>query len=177
MTQPTVFSKIDERIEKINEVFRYIAGAALVLVVIQVIATVLCNKIFKISFPLPVDFSGLLFMFVICFGFADSIFHDGLVRINIMTVNFKGNAIKVTEIVVLIVALAFYVIFIIYGWRSAVGMVESGQMMASIRIKLYPFYIAMEVGFIWTTVIVAYMLVREFFRTYPKAKAKEADEE
>ena len=127
----------DKVIRSINRVCYIIAPASLVCMVLNVVLAVLCNKVFSISFPIPVDYTAYLLLITASFGYAGYQYKNGFVRVTMLTERFRPLPAKLTEICNFIILIFFYG-FLGYQCLLAAGAaLATNQKMMSISWSIY----------------------------------------
>lgn len=152
-------------IESVNRVLYWLAGALIAAMMLNVVLAVLFNKLLSRAFPIPVDYTGYLFLMAVCFGYGGYQYKNGFVRVTMLTEHFRGRLAKVVETCVFVLLFAFYLFLAIRCFQTAGGAVQSGQTMMSIKWKIWPYWYALAFGFIWTSIVTGFQTVRYIARS------------
>lgn len=154
----------DKAIRKINDILYYIAPAMLVGMVLNVVIAVLCNKIFKVTFPIPVDYTGYLLLMVAAFGYAGYQYKNGFVRVTMLTEHFKPTMARITEIGNFLILIFFYGFLAYQCFLAANSAAASNIKMMSISWKVYPYYYILAAGILWTAIVTLFQMIKYIVR-------------
>lgn len=154
----------DRIIRKINSVLYYIAPAMLVGMVLNVVLAVLCNKVFKITFPIPVDYTGYLLLMVAAFGYAGYQYKNGFVRVTMLTEHFSHTAARITEVGNFLILIFFYGFLAYQCFLAGNSALVSNVKMMSISWKVYPYYYILAGGILWTTIVTLFQMIKYIVR-------------
>ena len=154
----------DKIIRKINKVLYYVAPAMLVGMVLNVVLAVLCNKVFKTTFPVPVDYTGYLLLMVAAFGYAGYQYKNGFVRVTMLTEHFNHTAARITEIGNFLILIFFYSFLAYQCFLAGSNALASNVKMMSISWKVYPYYYILAGGILWTAFVTLFQMIKYIVR-------------
>jgi TRAP-type C4-dicarboxylate transport system permease small subunit len=132
-------SKFEKVVRSISNYFNWIAGAALVIMLLWIVADIIGNKLFSWPVPGSIEMVSFLGVIVIGFSIAYTQVLRGHIEVEFVVMRLPQKVQSIIQIIVYILSLA---LFIVLSWRSLVYAFElraSGEVSMTQEIPFYPF--------------------------------------
>jgi len=155
-----MIDKTENAIKKIAGVFNLMAGAAIVVAMILVVAHVIMRKIFKSPILGAPEFTGFLSVLIISFGLAYCLIVNAHIAVDFIVEKFSQRSRGIIDSITGIVAFTFLSFFTFQIFVRATKVLNSGQLSPTTQ---FPFYIFIYVmGMCFFVLCLAYLIkIRE----------------
>lgn len=151
-----MLDKTENAIKKIAGVFNLMAGAAIVVAMVLVVAHVIMRKIFKSPILGAPEFTGFLSVLIISFGLAYCLIVNAHIAVDFIVEKFSQRSRSVIDSITGIVAFAFLSFFTFQIFVHATKILNSGQLSPTTQ---FPFYIFIYVmGICFLVLCLAYLI-------------------
>ncbi len=147
------FNVGDRVIRKVDKGLYAVSAVLLALMMLHVVITVLCIKIFRVAFPIAVDYTGYMFLVVVVLAYAGYQYKDGFVKITMLTGHFRGKLKFAVDLFVIVLVTAFYAFLAYRCGIFALDSFHSGKAMLSSGWKIWPYTALMALGFYWCAAV------------------------
>lgn len=163
-----VLRAIDEKLE-----YWLIAGLSLVTVVV-VFAQVIC-RITAGSLPWSEELARYCFIWMVCLGTSYAVKLDKLTKVDMLAGRLHGRAERIVVLLVHGAVLAFSLVIVYFGTKSALTMLRFGQTSPALHIPKGYIYLAAPVGFGLAGIRTLQNSIR-YIRSFRRAGAEEQEE-
>lgn len=148
-------------IYKFSNFLDYIAGYALVLVMLLVVANVVLRA-FGVPIMGTVEFVGLLTAIAVGMSLAHCATSGGHIAVSLFFSKMSKGLQQITSILVNTVVFIFLWVIVWRLWIYAVTLRDTGQISLTMGISFYPFVMAIAVGFAIYSLVVLVKIADNF---------------
>lgn len=160
-----ILGALEKYLVRLSEVFYWIAGAALVGMLLLVVADIIGIK--ALSRPVPGGIEIVTFLSVVAIGFAISytaVMH-GHVAVDFVVDKLPNRPKLVISSVTVFFSVCLMAVLAYYSFKYAGTLKASGEVSMTQKIPFYPFIYGLAVCWVLTTLV----LIRELAQTITKA--------
>lgn len=140
--------KFTDIVKRTSDIFSWMAGGAIVVAMLLVVANVILRKIFKSPVLGVYEFTGFLSVIIISFGLAYVLVVDAHIAVDFIVEKFKPSVRNVIDSITGILVLSFMSIFTWNSFVYATKVLESNQLSPTTQTPFYIFIYAMAACFV-----------------------------
>jgi TRAP-type C4-dicarboxylate transport system permease small subunit len=137
-----------------------IAGFALMLMVILVVADICGNKFLKTPVPGGIELVSLLSVVAISFAIAQTQLDHGHIEVEMLVTKLPKTVQKVISIIVHLFSITLFIVLAVRSFRYGLSLQSSGEVSMTLLLPFYPFVWAMGV----CAIVVALVLIMQLFQ-------------
>jgi len=135
-----------------------IAGFALALMVVIVVADICGNKFFKTPVPGGIELVSLLSVIAIAFAIAQTQLEHGHIEVEMLVTKFPKVVQKVISLIVYLFCITLFIILAIRSFTYGVSLQNGGEVTMTLGLPFYPFVWALGVSAIVVTLVLIMQL-------------------
>ncbi|RPJ63271.1 MAG: TRAP transporter small permease, partial [Dehalococcoidia bacterium] len=137
-----------------------VAGFALTLMVIIVVADICGNKFFKTPVPGGIELVSLLSVIAISFAIAQTQLEHGHIEVEMLVTKFPQKVQKVISVIVYLFCITLFIILAVRSFKYGISLQRSGEVTMTMGLPFYPFVWAMGLS----AIVVTLVLIMQLFQ-------------
>lgn len=137
-----------------------IAGFALALMVVIVVADICGNKFFKTPVPGGIELVSLLSVIAIAFAIARTQLEHGHIEVEMLVTKFPKTVQKVISVIVYLFCITLFIILAVRSFKYGISLQSSGEVTMTMGLPFYPFVWALGVS----AIVVTLVLIMQLFQ-------------
>lgn len=134
-----VFSRFEKFVTGCSKWLDWIAGLALALMVILVVADICGNKFFKTPVPGGIELVSLLSVVALSFAIAETQLAHGHIEVEMLVTRLPKKVQKVIAAIVYVLSIMLFVVLCIRSFRYGSALQSSGEVSMTMQLPYYPF--------------------------------------
>jgi TRAP-type C4-dicarboxylate transport system permease small subunit len=140
--------KFGDIVKKTSDIFSWIAGGAIAVAMVLVVANVILRKIFKSPVLGVYEFTGFISVVIISFGLAYVLVVDAHIAVDFIVEKFKPVVRNVIDTIIGLIVLGFMSVFTWNSFIYATKVMTSNQLSPTTQTPFYIFIYAMSLCFV-----------------------------
>jgi len=134
-----IFSSFEKFVTGCSRWINWIAGLALTLMVILVVADICGNKFFKTPVPGGIELVSLLSVVAISFAIAETQLAHGHIEVEMLVTKLPKKAQKVIAAVVYVFSIMLFSVLCVRSFTYGNALQNSGEVSMTLQLPYYPF--------------------------------------